>query len=409
MMCIYVSLINWLKKLSVKYELRELDEIIPVKLKPRNFNRQQNKAAFFKKCAVTVLEEVKRIRTHLLDDVLNCENEQRIIFYVQQHQHACTTLSDMLQEYVNPDSAESVYTLPALKPFINDYKSLLTAIEALNAFIRNKFIHWYDHSFKITDHLRQQYIGKIESDLTTVIVTLEENDISPALSVLTIEPFKKFVNMRTSFCRHDLDYLFYYQAALASFLDTGCISNDHLQDFLCSCNYNSNVFLEYYFSVKKPAELEPIADQIEFYYRQLKLMNRLHVTAITKYDPSLPDVKERISTWLREEINFLEKKLQPEQLLPACNGAPISSRGKLQTSLSVSNLSLGIKLLLDTGIIKTNNTTALIKVIAGNFRTQKSETISEISLRNKIYNIETAAATGMKDIIITLLNEVRKY
>ena len=408
-MCIYVSLINWLKKLSVKYELRELDEIIPVKLKPRNFNRQQNKAAFFKKCAATVLEEVKRIRTHLLDDVLNCENEQRIIFYVQEHQHACTTLSDMLQEYVNPDSAESVYTLPALKPFIDDYKSLLTAIEALNAFIRNKFIHWYDNGFKITDHLRQQYIGKIESNLTTLIATLEENEISPALSVLTIEPFKKFVNIRTGICSHDLDYFFYYQAALTSFLNKGCISNDHLQAFLCSCNYNSNAFLEYYFKVEKPAEHEPIAYQIKFYYRQLKLMNQLHVTASIKYDPSLPDVKERISTWLREEINFLEKQQQPEQLLPVCNGAPVSTSGKLHTSLSVSNLSLGIKLLLDTGIIKTNNTKALIKVIAGNFRTEKSETISEISLRNKIYNIETAAATGMKDIIITLLNEVRKY
>ena len=39
----------------------------------------------------------------------------------------------------------------------------------------------------------------------------------------------------------------------------------------------------------------------------------------------------------------------------------------------------------------------------------KRESISEDSLRNKAYNIESSTVEGMKDVIIGLLNLVRGY
>jgi hypothetical protein len=68
-----------------------------------------------------------------------------------------------------------------------------------------------------------------------------------------------------------------------------------------------------------------------------------------------------------------------------------------------------VKLLLETGIIKNKNASELMRMVAASFRTEKSEHISEDSLRNKSYNIESSAVEGMKDVIIGLLNAVRKY
>ena len=39
-----------------------------------------------------VCAELKRIQASLLLEILNCENEKRIIFYVQEHQHGCVKL-----------------------------------------------------------------------------------------------------------------------------------------------------------------------------------------------------------------------------------------------------------------------------------------------------------------------------
>ena len=50
-----------------------------------------------------------------------------------------------------------------------------------------------------------------------------------------------------------------------------------------------------------------------------------------------------------------------------------------------------------------------VGLVSKNFRTEKSENISEDSLRNKSYNMESSAIEGMKNVIVGLLNEVRKY
>ena len=48
-------------------------------------------------------------------------------------------------------------------------------------------------------------------------------------------------------------------------------------------------------------------------------------------------------------------------------------------------------------------------MVAQNCKTDRIENISEDSLRNKYYNIDKGTADKMKDVVINLLNLVRKY
>ena len=82
---------------------------------------------------------------------------------------------------------------------------------------------------------------------------------------------------------------------------------------------------------------------------------------------------------------------------------------KVQTVLSVPQLSLAVKLLLDTGVIKSKHTSEVLRMVSKHFRTENSDQISEDSLRNKVYNIEPGSIEGMKNIIMGLWDEVRKY
>jgi hypothetical protein len=81
--------------------------------------------------------------------------------------------------------------------------------------------------------------------------------------------------------------------------------------------------------------------------------------------------------------------------------------GKIHTNLSVSQLALGVKLLVDAKVITNKNSTELMSMVARSFKTDRQEVISEDSLRNKSYNFETATVEKLKDKIIGLLNMAR--
>lgn len=111
-----------------------------------------------------------------------------------------------------------------------------------------------------------------------------------------------------------------------------------------------------------------------------------------------------------EEIYFLEKKqLLDVPIVASSKTDGLPNSNKVEMNLSVGQISLGLKLLLDTGIIQNKNASEILRMVSRNFKTKKSEQISEDSLRNKSYNIETAAVQGVKEVIVGLLNEVRKY
>lgn len=150
-----------------------------------------------------------------------------------------------------------------------------------------------------------------------------------------------------------------------------------------------------------------INDQIDFYSLQIKLINQLPVKPGLVYKPGLPSLKEQLGNWICEELYYLEKK--QKLILPATiqNDKNQVSYGKIHTDLSVSQLALGVKLLVDAKVITNKNSTELMSMVARAFKTDRQEVISEDSLRNKSYNFETSTVEKLKDKIIGLLNMVR--
>ena len=81
----------------------------------------------------------------------------------------------------------------------------------------------------------------------------------------------------------------------------------------------------------------------------------------------------------------------------------------IKTDLSVKQLGLFIRLLVDVKIIQTNNQTELINHIAALTTTENQEVISPQSLRRHYYAIDEHTKDKMKDWLITTLNQIKKY
>ena len=78
------------------------------------------------------------------------------------------------------------------------------------------------------------------------------------------------------------------------------------------------------------------------------------------------------------------------------------------TRFSVAQLGHVIKLLVDTGIFINPNKKELLEFFSTFFGSSNQENISAGSLRNNFYNEDAAAAAGVREILILLLNQSKK-
>jgi len=174
-------------------------------------------------------------------------------------------------------------------------------------------------------------------------------------------------------------------------------------------NYNKLRLFNFYIQELKESgdHLNSVNDQIDFYSLQLKLINQLPVKPGLIYKPGLPSLKEQIGNWICEELYYLEKKHKLTFPVAMQRNNEFDNTGKIHTNLSVSQLALGVKLLVDAKVITNKNSTELMSMVAKTFKTDRQEVISEDSLRNKSYNFDTSTVEKLKDKIITLLNIAR--
>ena len=394
----------------MKYELQALEKIISIDLKPGNLNKQKNKAAFIKKCSAMISIEVEKINKAIIHEVFNCENDKRIANYFHQHQHGIVKLMDMLQSYLLKEQVGNIYQFPALRSLIDNYKNILQEINQLLVFLQNNFAQYFDEAYKIPDFKRFSIIPGIKQILKQSTTLLENNKIDNGLVEIMVMPFKYFLKSENLINRCDFNYLTIYKKEVVALLAENKISASEICELLIRLNFNDPTFTFYYIDkIKDANKINNLTARIEFYYLQLKIINQIQKKPGIAYDPSLPSIHDQLGTWLAEEINFLEKKQQLEYSFPVTMKDRNAKTEKVQTTLSVPQLSLAVKLLLDSGVIKTRHTRDVMRMISQSFRTGNIEQISEVSLRNKIYNIEPAAIEGMKKVIMDLWDNVRKY
>ena len=55
------------------------------------------------------------------------------------------------------------------------------------------------------------------------------------------------------------------------------------------------------------------------------------------------------------------------------------------------------------------NSMEVRRIVARTYKTEKTENISEGSLKNKAYNFDTATVESMRDTMIQMLNTVNGY
>ncbi len=167
------------------------------------------------------------------------------------------------------------------------------------------------------------------------------------------------------------------------------VTESIIKDWLFDLNLNSLEFFNYATDeiLKKLKLSETDTEKIDALYQILKSFNQRQSPFSIKFNKKLPNIKQQVVGWMEEELEYLSKK-KSLVIGDSPNSANHSQRVKIQTSLSVGQLTYFIKLLMIVKVITHKNQSEVFRFIADNFITKATTAISVDSVKSKFYNVE---------------------
>jgi hypothetical protein len=292
------------------------------------------------------------------------------------------------------------------------YQYVWGCLENVLSFIEKYFPNYFEWDFKITEFHRLRVVTGVGKNIAPLKAGLKRINADAEIVKIITEYFKLHLDPDSVISYRKYGYIQELQHRLlliVSKKDKNC--NEQITTLLLHLNFNSAEYYDYYIlQLVNGANnfKDDIKGLIEYYSWNFKLVNQTPLKAGFRYDTKFSSLKEQISAWIKEELRHLERNHKLYQQGPG-KVEELTSETKVHTSLAVSQLSLILKMLVDSKVITNKNQTQLMKMVARNFKTDRAENISEDSLRNKSYSFESGTVNKVKDVVINLLNLVKGY
>lgn len=358
-----------------------------------------------------VQTEIVRLKRVFSNEVYYHTGNETFERFVQTHQIGLIDLLDTLSGVIDlTDNILKKNSIPVPKELSGVQKTVYIIIEDLLSYLGYRYCRYCNRNIKISQKYRCLFLCKLEKEI--VEIETAELKISPELLAITLTPVKtRLENTKT---RWTYSMVLFYKELLRVTNDIKKIRNkdeheDELIRSLIFINFNSVYFARY--CVKKiKSGLEhrhTVGDKIEFLALCLKKINqtaiRRHMALLNNYPP----VKEFLSQWLLAEIFYWERKLQ--LLSPFKNEKKflVDTNIKIATDLSVPQLACFVRLLVETGIFTNARKEDILEFFPGHYKTKKCESIEYGSFRSKYYAISDPTKEHIRNLIITMLNELR--
>ena len=258
-------------------------------------------------------------------------------------------------------------------------------------------------------------IKEIKPEWQKLTVQLRNSGANPALVTIILKPLDDFVNA-TPLHKYSYRQAAYFQVLITA-LEQTCMENttgkinDCLMQRMLQLNFNEPLLLEYIVSLwrQEITEIYTLHDGLDKWALHLKNVQQVY-TITDGLQAGKKSAAALLAEIIQHEITYIQSKLQ---VLASIYQTPVSSvaepKSVIHTSLSVSQLAVMAKLLVDCNIIQNSNHTGLMKLIAGAFKTNKAGQISAESLRVKFYTPEPAAINIVREYLHQMLNHLKKY
>ncbi|SEI39536.1 hypothetical protein SAMN04487995_0364 [Dyadobacter koreensis] len=179
-------------------------------------------------------------------------------------------------------------------------------------------------------------------------------------------------------------------------------------------NFNKKTFASYYTALiannMQAAGSESARfELLLFEYKNFKQLPKKTGIRLT---PTSPDLKKMIGRWFSHEISYLKNKTRwiipaGHPTIPADDNSSIDPKIKLD--MSVDQIAVLIRVLLDCGVVRNVSTSELCRQISRWIKTEKAEHISADSLRRKVSSPEDRDKQQVLAILEKLCASLKQF
>lgn len=382
----------------MKHALERLDHLIAIEINPQKNNNLNITGNHIENWSLNVKSEIENIARYLLRRSVKLKKEKEIELLVQQYQGTIIQFLDKVFIF------KSAYTSP---PYQILFDSILQQLDELLTHIEQRYYRFFNQEEKVPDC----YLNLIQQDMSRELKQVHKfllESIDQKLAEIILKPIKTFIKTKNgSISYKQMIYMKNLVKEIIQLPNQESISKDTIIQSLIYWNFNSTSLINFAIERIRHELNTTQHEKVERLTDQLKKINLLVMKPGAALYQHKPSVKERIQSWLLEEINFIQ--VQQSLFIRPAPLEKDSEDLKINTSLSVQQLALWIRAAKDTGMIINKNHTALLKTMARIFTTPHSESISAESLRIKSYANEKSAQNALKDLLMKMYKQVHNY
>lgn len=359
--------------------------------------------------------ENERIKKAFIKEAFGLRKEKKIERYIQYHQSSIVHLIDRLTGYMLPEHIGEVHKITSEENRVNLLKHLYLYLEDLLSYIEKHFAKYFNQHAKTPESYRFVVLREFKNRLPEVRYKLETKGVNKRLLSIILAPLDNFIEEVQS---SEVSYkrIIYLKELLVELeeLSKNRLTEERLDFKICLSlgylNFNTHKFFKYCVReiTRMVQEQDTLSKQLEKLAYLLKVTNQVQVKPCFSFNEKFRPIKDQLSEWIAEEIYFFERRQQLVINFPLHADDPVQKDFKMKLSLSVAQLAFLLRALKEIGIIKNNNVLELLRHVASTVQTKHTETISWDSLRSKFYNEDATARDGVKDMVIELLNYIRK-
>jgi len=183
-----------------------------------------------------------------------------------------------------------------------------------------------------------------------------------------------------------------------------------LTDYLIGINFNSPLFIKYMADQLSLSMMDSTNTQaqIETLLLSHKQIAQLFQTFNTPYISTMAGARESLLSWIKFELDHLEKMQQVALIAPA-PPKEVAKQPILNSTLSVPELAALFRIMVEKKVLEPDNTKDLFTLIHKLVKTKGTSAVSADSFKNNYYTISPRTAKSVKSVILDLVNEIRKF
>jgi hypothetical protein len=349
-----------------------------------------------------ILEECQRIKTTFSLKILEIEKGQaeRVIRF---HQLSLIILINEIAKIKIESSLSELFQFSC------------DQLEGLIGFIQHSYLNYFDRDANVPDPIKDRVFKAIKESSILLEDELGKFKIDNNLFAACTNVMSEFlkghdhkITYRTMHCIKEL--MTELIEVSHSYTDVESLTGA-IQTVLLQLNYNHPSYIKYCINLINKALLESdtLSGKLEILAFHYKVINQSYVRPGFIFDLTSPSLKEHLSKWILEEMEYIEHKQRLSMSFPSSTEDQVKKDFKLVFDMSVSQFAFLIKTLTEIGVIQNKNTSELIRFLSKFVKTKRSESISYESFRIKYYNAEDNTKGAVRNLLHTAIGFINNH